>query len=65
MYIFRICKKVKKKAKCVKDDDDDDVVINPLGFNAGHFFILFTLFYNKITVCKLVSCKDDSQCFLP
>ena len=50
MYIFRICKKVKKKAKCVKDDDDDDVVINPLGFNAGHFFILFTLFYNKISL---------------
>jgi hypothetical protein len=28
---FRICKKVKKKAKCVKEEEDDDTVFNPLG----------------------------------
>ena len=58
MFINRICKKIKKKAKCVKEDDDDPV-INPLGFGAGK------LIYDYGDVLKIITLQKGGLTFEP
>ena len=62
IFFSRICRKIKKKAKCVEEDDDDNVdgtVINPIGL-AGTKLKIFCNFSAKHSV-KCVEEDDEDN----
>ena len=62
IFFSRICRKIKKKAKCVEEDDDDNVdgtVINPIG-PAGTKSKIFCNFSAKHSV-KCVEEDDEDN----